>query len=87
LTQGVLPLIVEDLVEARKIAKKQMEKENDPMMKSVLNGRQIALKLSANSVYGYTGATVSFSTRLIELFFSLLFKQLFFYRRAVNYHV
>lgn len=28
------------------------------MMKNVLEGRQLALKISANSVYGFTGATV-----------------------------
>ena len=27
-------------------------------MKAVLDGRQLALKISANSVYGFTGATV-----------------------------
>lgn len=27
-------------------------------MKNVLEGRQLALKISANSVYGFTGATV-----------------------------
>ena len=27
-------------------------------MRAVLDGRQLALKISANSVYGYTGATV-----------------------------
>lgn len=28
------------------------------MMRNVLEGRQLALKISANSVYGFTGATV-----------------------------
>lgn len=28
------------------------------MLKKVLDGRQLALKISANSVYGFTGATV-----------------------------
>lgn len=28
------------------------------MMKNVLEGRQLALKISANSVYGFTGALV-----------------------------
>lgn len=36
-----------------------METESDAMTRMVLNGRQLALKLSANSVYGYTGAVVS----------------------------
>lgn len=35
-----------------------MANTNDPMEKAVQNGRQLALKISANSVYGFTGATV-----------------------------
>ena len=35
-----------------------LKKETDPFRKQVLNGRQLALKISANSVYGFTGATV-----------------------------
>ena len=30
--------------------------ETDPFKKQVLDGRQLALKISANSVYGFTGA-------------------------------
>ena len=56
--RGVLPMIVEELIAARKVAKAEMSKAEDKFMKSVLNGRQLALKITANSVYGYTGATV-----------------------------
>lgn len=35
-----------------------MEAATDPFLKAVYNGRQMALKVSANSVYGFTGATV-----------------------------
>ena len=35
-----------------------MKCETDPFKKKVLDGRQLALKLSANSVYGFTGASV-----------------------------
>ena len=35
-----------------------MAAATDPMEKAVQNGRQLALKVSANSVYGFTGATV-----------------------------
>eukprot|EP00920_Eleutheroschizon_duboscqi_P035404 GHVT01085555.1.p1 GENE.GHVT01085555.1~~GHVT01085555.1.p1 ORF type:complete len:1029 (+),score=189.08 GHVT01085555.1:3620-6706(+) len=55
--KGLLPAIVEDLILARKKAKKQMAAASDPLTKMVLNGRQLALKITANSVYGYTGAT------------------------------
>ena len=56
--QGVLPIILKELLDARKRAKKAMKAETDPFRKGVLNGRQLALKISANSVYGFTGATV-----------------------------
>lgn len=56
--QGLLPVILEELLAARKRAKKAMAEAEDPLTKSVLNGRQLALKVSANSVYGFTGATV-----------------------------
>merc|ERR1719210_2139355 len=56
--KGLLPMILEELLAARKRAKKAMAEAEDPLTKSVLNGRQLALKISANSVYGFTGATV-----------------------------
>merc|ERR550532_3150230 len=56
--KGLLPMILEELLSARKRAKKAMAEAEDPLTKSVLNGRQLALKISANSVYGFTGATV-----------------------------
>lgn len=58
LRPGLLPLILQDLLSARKRAKKELAAATDPMVKMVLNGRQLALKISANSVYGFTGATV-----------------------------
>ena len=39
-------------------AKEELKRETDPFKKKVLDGRQSALKLSANSVYGFTGASV-----------------------------
>lgn len=56
--KGILPLILEDLIGARKRAKLELAKATDEMLKGVLEGRQLALKISANSVYGFTGATV-----------------------------
>ncbi|ODQ77252.1 hypothetical protein BABINDRAFT_41988 [Babjeviella inositovora NRRL Y-12698] len=56
--QGILPTILTELLGARKKAKQDLKKETDPFKKDVLNGRQLALKISANSVYGFTGATV-----------------------------
>ena len=56
--KGLLTQILEELLEARKRAKRELAIETDPFRKAVLNGRQLALKISANSVYGITGATV-----------------------------
>lgn len=39
-------------------AKAELKKETDPFKRQVLDGRQLALKISANSVYGFTGAQV-----------------------------
>eukprot|EP00904_Undaria_pinnatifida_P011202 jgi/Undpi1/7211/HiC_scaffold_22.g09684.m1 len=57
-TKGLLPAILDELLSARKQAKRDMAAATDPMEKAVQNGRQLALKVSANSVYGFTGATV-----------------------------
>lgn len=56
--KGLLSQILEELLTARKRAKKDLGVETDSFRKAVLNGRQLALKVSANSVYGLTGATV-----------------------------
>lgn len=56
--KGLLPLILEELISARKKARMELAKTTDPFQKAVLDGRQLALKISANSVYGFTGAQV-----------------------------
>ncbi|CAG4908999.1 unnamed protein product [Colias eurytheme] len=56
--RGLLPEILESLLAARKKAKADLKQEKDPFKRSILDGRQLALKLSANSVYGFTGAQV-----------------------------
>ncbi|WQF90356.1 Putative DNA-directed DNA polymerase, family B, exonuclease domain, ribonuclease H-like superfamily [Colletotrichum destructivum] len=55
--KGLLAQILDELLTARKQAKRELSVEKDPFKKAVLNGRQLALKISANSVYGLTGAT------------------------------
>ena len=54
--KGILPIILQELLSARKRAKQELAKATDPFEKAVLDGRQLALKISANSVYGFTGA-------------------------------
>ncbi|KAJ1606887.1 DNAQ-like 3'-5' exonuclease [Cryptosporidium canis] len=65
--KGILPLIVEELIAARKKAKKEMAETTDPILSSILDGRQLALKVSANSVYGYTGAVAGGQLPCLEL--------------------
>lgn len=52
---GILPEIERSILEARSVAKRDLARETDPMCREILNGRQLALKISANSVYGFTG--------------------------------
>ena len=56
--KGILPELEEELLAARKIAKKAMKlaKEN-PFEYAIQNGRQLALKVSMNSIYGFTGVS------------------------------
>lgn len=56
--KGLLPTVLQDLLTARKNARNLIKQEKDPFKRAVLDGRQLALKISANSVYGFTGATV-----------------------------
>lgn len=56
--KGILPLILDSLLSARGRAKKLMAEETNKFQKQVYNGRQLALKVSANSVYGFTGQSV-----------------------------
>lgn len=43
--KGLLPIILEDLIGARKRAKADLKKETDPFKRAVLDGRQLALKV------------------------------------------
>jgi hypothetical protein len=53
---SLLPAILDELKAFRKQAKKDMANAKDPMIKNVYNGKQLAYKISMNSVYGFTGA-------------------------------
>jgi DNA polymerase delta subunit 1 len=55
--EGLLPRILEQLLTERKRVKRLMEEEPDPRRRALLNRKQLALKISANSVYGACGAT------------------------------
>lgn len=53
--RGILPQILETLLKRRKVAKREMAQASG-LQKAIANGRQLALKLVANSIYGFTGA-------------------------------
>jgi DNA polymerase delta subunit 1 len=52
---SLLPSILLELKQFRKLAKKDMAAASGPM-KEMFNGKQLAYKISMNSVYGFTGA-------------------------------
>jgi DNA polymerase elongation subunit (family B) len=62
-TKGIIPQILTELLDARKKYKKQMEKlkeeGGDPFMIAILDGLQLAFKVTANSLYGQTGGPTS----------------------------
>jgi DNA polymerase delta subunit 1 len=55
---GILSGILQSLWKNRKVTKKEMNQSTDPFVKTVLNAKQLAIKVSMNSIYGFTGATV-----------------------------
>lgn len=63
---GVLPLMLNEILETRVMVKKVMKqvKDNKSLYRS-LNSKQLGLKMIANVTYGYTSA--SFSGRMYYL--------------------
>ena len=55
---GVLSGILQSLWKNRKTTKREMNAATDPFLKTVLNAKQLAIKVSMNSIYGFTGAVV-----------------------------
>lgn len=56
---GIIPNILMHLLAQRKKYKKLMGSESDPFQKAVLDGFQLAFKVTCNSVYGQCGASTS----------------------------
>jgi len=57
--KGVIPRILQFLLKARKSTRAKIKTESDPFKKSVLDGLQLAYKITANSLYGQIGARTS----------------------------
>jgi hypothetical protein len=58
-SKGIIPETLNDLLTSRKKYKKMMEAEKDPFKKTILECMQLAFKVTANSLYGQTGAPTS----------------------------
>lgn len=58
-SKGIIPEILRELLSTRKHYKKLMENESDPFIKEIYNCTQLAYKVTANSLYGQTGSSVS----------------------------
>lgn len=54
--RGLLGTILKALMTGRKATKELAKYEKDPFMKAVYNGKQLAQKVTMNSIYGFTGA-------------------------------
>lgn len=55
LDEGVLPQVLRRLVESRRNVKTAIKSERDPRRRQMLEIRQLAIKLTANSMYGCLG--------------------------------
>ena len=57
--RAIMPSILEELLTARKNTRKMIPTQTDEFMKNVLDKRQLAYKITANSLYGQCGAKTS----------------------------
>jgi DNA polymerase elongation subunit (family B) len=57
--EGIIPIILNHLLEQRKHTRKLIKQTDDENKKKVLDGLQLAYKVTANSVYGQMGAKTS----------------------------
>lgn len=66
--RGVLPAMLEEILETRKMVKARMKlSDKEPVLKQMLDFCQLALKLIANVTYGYTAASFSGRMPCIDL--------------------
>lgn len=56
---GILAEILTELLNKRKETNGRLAREKDPFLKAILNALQLAFKVTANSLYGQTGAPTS----------------------------
>ena len=56
---GVIPATLDKILKERKAVKKLMKIEKNPFKYKILDAKQLALKVTANSLYGQLGASTS----------------------------
>lgn len=67
--KGVLPDLLDSLLGQRRFVKglmKKVDENEEPLYHAVLNGRQLALKVVCNSVYGFLKAFILIDPRLMS---------------------
>ena len=57
--KAIMPMILMDLLKARKTTRNLIKTEKDEFMRNVLDKRQLGYKVTANSLYGQCGAKTS----------------------------
>lgn len=58
-SHAIMPAILKELLAARKATRALIKTESDEFMKNILDKRQLSIKVTANSLYGQTGAKTS----------------------------
>ena len=82
---GVIPTMLRVILSARKNAKKKMLEARDKEEERVFNARQKALKISANSIYGFTGAVKNGKYPCLAVADSVTFKAREMLHQTVKY--
>jgi DNA polymerase elongation subunit (family B) len=84
--QGAIPIIIAQLLDARKKTRALIKTEKDPFKQSLLDSQQNAYKITANSLYGQLGSG-TFKIRLQALAASVTAygrKQIMFAKSAIE---
>ena len=82
--KAIMPSILEELLAARKATRKKILTEKDEFKKNMYDKRQLSIKVTANSLYGQTGAkTSSFYEKDIAACTTAIGRKLLFYGRSI----
>nr|CAD7426301.1 unnamed protein product [Timema monikensis] len=83
--QGILPRMLQEILETRLMVKKSMKEHKDnKILQRILHARQLGLKLIANVTYGYTAANFSGRMPCVEVGDSVVSKGRETLERAID---